>query len=174
VRLFFYGTLMDADLAEFVLGRRLPPRVLRPALLCGWRRVAARAVAYPVLLRCRGSNVPGCILDRVSPAERRRLTAYEGTGYVLRRGLARRDGRPVGVQFFAPRAAILPAGAAALVARPLAPSRKKGSNAGPRPALSNIFINSPNFCARAPDDFLKQSISAVAQPAAHRRDRNRT
>ena len=102
MRFFFYGTLMDADLTARVLGRRLAPGALRPARLCGWRRAAAHAAAYPILLRCRGGDTAGRVLDRVSPAEGARLACYEGPGYRVRRGVAVLAGRRVGVRLFVP------------------------------------------------------------------------
>jgi gamma-glutamyl AIG2-like cyclotransferase len=80
---FFYGTLMDRDLLAEVLRRRIPPHALLPARLPGYRRVAMRGAAYPVVLPQRGASVRGVILARVTPIERARLCAYEGDGYEL-------------------------------------------------------------------------------------------
>jgi|HubBroStandDraft_6_1064221.scaffolds.fasta_scaffold4209316_1 hypothetical protein len=72
---FFYGTLMDRELLSRVFGRRVPARALRPARLDGWRRVAVRGCGYLVLVCCPRARVAGVVVDRLSAAERDRLSA---------------------------------------------------------------------------------------------------
>lgn len=80
MRLFLYGTLLNpAVLARFA-GRALP---CRPAVLAGHRRVRLRGTPYPTLVRARGT-VDGAVTD-VPAAALRRLMAYEGPRYELRR-----------------------------------------------------------------------------------------
>jgi Gamma-glutamyl cyclotransferase, AIG2-like len=85
---FFYGTLMDRDLLSAVLGRRIWPHALRPAVLCGYRRSSVRGASYPVVLRQRGASVTGAILCGVGTAETARLCSYEGDGYEIGQALA--------------------------------------------------------------------------------------
>jgi hypothetical protein len=85
---FFYGTLMDRDLLSAVLGRRVWPRALAPAVLRGYRRSSVHGASYPVVLPQRGGLVAGVILCGVSVVESARLSAYEGDGYELVRTLA--------------------------------------------------------------------------------------
>jgi hypothetical protein len=81
VAFFFYGTLIDRDLLSEVLRRRVARRALLPARLRGYRRAAVHGANYPVVLAQRGATVRGVVLRRVKPAERARLSAYEGDGY---------------------------------------------------------------------------------------------
>jgi len=85
---FFYGTLMQREVLSKVLGRRVWPRMLTPARLAGYRRVAVRGASYPVVLPQRGASVMGLILQSVTRAERARLCAYEGDGYELASAVA--------------------------------------------------------------------------------------
>ena len=80
-RFFFYGTLMDRELLSTVLGRRVWPRELIPAVLRGYRRSPVHAERYPIVLPRRGASVRGRVLDRVTAAERARVAAYEGDAY---------------------------------------------------------------------------------------------
>jgi len=84
VEIFLYGTLLDPAVLEARSGRRFPPRARRPALLMGWRRVMLRRQPYPTLRRARGGCVQGVVV-RVCGAPLRRLMAYEGPAYRLRR-----------------------------------------------------------------------------------------
>jgi gamma-glutamylcyclotransferase (GGCT)/AIG2-like uncharacterized protein YtfP len=87
MRLFLYGTLLDPARLARCVGRAV---ALTPARLPGWRRVAMRGGRYPTLVRAR-ATVAGA-LARVDAAGLRRLIAYEGPLYDLRR-LAVRTGR---------------------------------------------------------------------------------
>ena len=80
MRLFLYGTLLDPRRLSRAAGRPVP---LRQALLPGWRRVAMKGGRYPTLVRGRGVVV-GAVAD-VDAAALRRLAAYEGPLYDLRR-----------------------------------------------------------------------------------------
>jgi gamma-glutamylcyclotransferase (GGCT)/AIG2-like uncharacterized protein YtfP len=87
MRLFLYGTLLEPARLARCVGRRV---ALAPALLCGWRRVAMKGGRYPTLVRARAAV--GGAVARVDAAGLRRLVAYEGPLYELRR-LAVRTGR---------------------------------------------------------------------------------
>lgn len=111
MRFFFYGTLRDRDLLSLVLGRPVARDALKPAVLRGWRRRPARGKSYPILVRERGAESEGDVLDGVSAGERRRLTIYEGEGYSLIRVFAHIGGgdTPLGVMLFAPSSRAPPA-----------------------------------------------------------------
>jgi len=101
---FFYGTLMDRDLLSAVLGRRMWPRSLVPAVLRGHRCKGVRGANYPVVLRQRRAAVDGVILDGVGTVDQARLSAYEGDGYELVQALAELPRRRCRRVFlFAPR-----------------------------------------------------------------------
>jgi len=80
MRLFLYGTLLDPPTLTRFAGRTLPAT---PATLAGWRRVRLRGSLYPTLVRAR-DRVAGAVVA-VDAAVLRRLSAYEGPCYVLRR-----------------------------------------------------------------------------------------
>jgi gamma-glutamylcyclotransferase (GGCT)/AIG2-like uncharacterized protein YtfP len=80
MRLFVYGTLLDATLVRRLTGQ---PANARPARLAGFRRVRLRGTPYPTLARGRGT-VYGAVL-RVDGRAFRRLNAYEGPRYRLHR-----------------------------------------------------------------------------------------
>jgi gamma-glutamylcyclotransferase (GGCT)/AIG2-like uncharacterized protein YtfP len=87
VRLFLYGTLLDPARMARCTGREV---AMAPAMLRGWRRVAMRGGRYPTLVRGRGT-VAGA-LAVVDAAALRRLSAYEGPLYDLRRLAVRAAG----------------------------------------------------------------------------------
>ena len=101
---FFYGTLMDRELLSAVLGRRVWPCALAPAVLRGYRRGSVLGASYPVVLRQRRASVEGVILRGVGAAETARLCAYEGGGYEPAQALAELPRRSVRrVLLFRPR-----------------------------------------------------------------------
>src|SRR6185312_9048779 len=51
MRFFFYGTLLDRDVASLVLGRRLPPGAFVPAALPGHARRRVKGATYPIVVR---------------------------------------------------------------------------------------------------------------------------
>jgi len=94
--LFFYGTLLDADVRRAVLGPRRTERLcLAPARLYGFRRVRASVGDYPILKPQPGAAVDGALvydpaaiegagapaLDRTALT---RIAHFEGDEYVLR------------------------------------------------------------------------------------------
>ena len=81
MKFFFYGTLLDHDVAALVLGRRLPPAAFMPASLLGHARRRAKNASYPVVVRDPCGVVPGVIVSGLSARDVARLTDYEGPGY---------------------------------------------------------------------------------------------
>lgn len=81
MRFFFYGTLMDADVRDSVLGRSDAAALIEPAVLEGYRRVPVRGRTYPVALPRRGHRVDGILARGLSAADFSRLTLFEGDEY---------------------------------------------------------------------------------------------
>jgi hypothetical protein len=81
VNLFFYGTLMDADVREIVCGR--PLDVVEPAIAQGFRRVHVAGRHYPMLLPHASGWVDGTLVTGVDPEAVHRLQVYEGWEYAL-------------------------------------------------------------------------------------------
>jgi hypothetical protein len=103
MRLFFYGTLLDADVLALVLGAEARGVALTPARLAGWRRERARGKTYPIILEDAAGAVDGAVTSALSRSAVDRLSTYEGPGYGLvacRPVLA--DGSAVDAQVFRP------------------------------------------------------------------------
>jgi hypothetical protein len=85
VRLFFYGTLLDADVQALVLGRSLAGDELVAAELRHFRRVYIAGRLYPMVLPHRGGAVEGAFTESLSKDELARIAIYEGSEYRLER-----------------------------------------------------------------------------------------
>jgi hypothetical protein len=102
MRFFFYGTLLDRDVAALVLGRRLPPRAFVPAVLPGHARWRAKGATYPVVFPHPTGEVLGAIVGGLSARDVACLSAYEGPGYRVVPLKVRALGAPVTVAVFEP------------------------------------------------------------------------
>jgi hypothetical protein len=102
MRFFFYGTLLDRDVASLVLGRRLPPRAYREALLPGHARRRVQGGTYPIVIRDPRGEVPGAIVVGLSARDVARLAAYEGPGYRVVPLRVKVGGRMTEVSVFEP------------------------------------------------------------------------
>jgi len=78
---FFFGTLMDADVMEAVIGRPLPPAWARPARLSGYRRVCLREEPFPVLVPAAGMSVLGIVVDWLNAEDIDRVLFFESIEY---------------------------------------------------------------------------------------------
>ncbi len=82
---FFFGTLMDRDVLERVLGRHVPDDQLAPARLPGYHRVKVMAPAeYPALVPCPGEAVDGVLLRPASRRDEARILHFEDEEYAAR------------------------------------------------------------------------------------------
>ena len=83
--LFFYGTLLDADIQRRVIGRVLSPAALAPATLVGFRRVRAAGKWFPILVPGQaGDSVTGAIAEGLTAREIARIVTYENDGYAMK------------------------------------------------------------------------------------------
>jgi gamma-glutamylcyclotransferase (GGCT)/AIG2-like uncharacterized protein YtfP len=102
IRLFAYGTLLEAKTQRRVFGR-VVERV--PARLIGWRVVPRLVLGrYPGVVPEAGVTTTGAML-KINSAELARADAYEGTLYVRRRVAVRDGPRVVRCWMYAPAAA---------------------------------------------------------------------
>lgn len=85
MRLFFYGTLLDADVQSVVLGRVLGRHDLIPAVLRHFRRVYIAGRLYPLVVPQRGAIVEGAVATRLRRDDLARIAIYEGDDYRLER-----------------------------------------------------------------------------------------
>ena len=83
MRFFFFGLLRDADMREAVLGRRVPPRHMRPARLGGARLATLRGYTYPVLIREAGQHVPGDLVEDLTAEDIARISFFESVEYTV-------------------------------------------------------------------------------------------
>ena len=97
MRLFLYGTLLDAGTRARRGGTPRAYRRGKPARLHGWQRVTLRGTAFPTLRRVRTGVVYGTLLD-VDAHCLARLAAWEGPEYRLRRVLVQAGGRRLSVR----------------------------------------------------------------------------
>ncbi len=82
MRFFFFGSLMDRDVAELVLGRRVDPGALRVGLLHGYERRVVAEETYPALAPRAGGKVAGLVLDEVDSADLARMQFLESDEFV--------------------------------------------------------------------------------------------
>jgi hypothetical protein len=102
MRFFFYGTLLDQDVATLVLGRRLPPMAFVPAALPRHARRRVKGASYPIVVRDPKSEVAGAIVVGLSPRDVGRLAAYEGPRYRIAPLKVRLAGTMATVSVFEP------------------------------------------------------------------------
>ena len=104
MRLFLYGTLLDAETLAARGGHTGLAAHLVRATLRGWQRVLLRRARYPTLRRQRDGVVHGALLDAPSRVLAR-LAAYEGPAYRLTRVVVQTaNGKTVAHTWIAPGA----------------------------------------------------------------------
>ena len=81
---FFFGTLMDRDVLEIVLGRTVAQGELAPALLRGYRRVCTAMQPYQMLKPDPDGLVEGMLLMEPSRRDVARIRHFEDEEYVER------------------------------------------------------------------------------------------
>ncbi len=84
MRLFVFGTLMDPDVREIVMGKAWPPEAIEPAVAQGFRRVFVAGRHYPMLLAHASGWVDGTLVSGLDQQTLHRLQVYEGWEYSLR------------------------------------------------------------------------------------------
>ncbi|MCR9255903.1 MAG: gamma-glutamylcyclotransferase [Alphaproteobacteria bacterium] len=80
---FFYGTLADHDLLSLVLNRPVTVGALRPALLPGYKTVAAADEFFPVCLPDPDHRTEGVAMVGPTATDLERIQFYEGVDYRL-------------------------------------------------------------------------------------------
>ena len=81
--LFVYGTMLDRDVAETVLGRALDPACVHRAWLDGYRVVRLPDDTYPMLIEAPGEQVAGVLLYDLGPTDFDRVRFFESYEYEL-------------------------------------------------------------------------------------------
>ena len=75
---FFFGTLMDPDLRDLVVGRPVSEKCVLKAFLPDTRRVAIRGQSYPIVVPDVGNRVEGHLVRDLDETAAARLSYYEG------------------------------------------------------------------------------------------------
>ena len=102
--LFFYGTLMDAEVRRHLMGRDVP---VEAACIKGFRAVPVAGKHYPVLVPNGGCKVEGVLARNIDRQQLARLIAYEGPGYCLEtQSVIAAGGVPIQARVFMPRAGV--------------------------------------------------------------------
>lgn len=83
MRFFFYGTLIDPEVRDLVLGRLARAATAIPATLGGWRAVRVYGRSYPALVRVRDAVAEGVLVAGLPREALDRLVRYEGPAYDL-------------------------------------------------------------------------------------------
>lgn len=83
MRLFCFGTLLDAEVRALVIGRAVPDSAIAPAALPGFRRVAVPGETYPALVVDPAGMVEGLIVGPLTARELERVQFFEGFEYAL-------------------------------------------------------------------------------------------
>lgn len=83
MKLFFFGTLMDAEVRSLVMGRDADPGTIEPAIAQGFRRVFVAGRHYPMLLAHASGWVEGTLVHGLDAERVHRLQVYEGWEYSL-------------------------------------------------------------------------------------------
>lgn len=95
MHLFCFGTLMDPDIREIVLGRAVPDHQARRAGLSGFRRVSVPDETYPAAVPTEGARVDGLVVGPITPLERDRVQFFEGFEFALEEHPVEIEGAPV-------------------------------------------------------------------------------
>jgi hypothetical protein len=74
---FFYGSLMDRELLEAVLGRTAANLTFTPGWLTGYVAETAQGYTFPTLLERKGGRVDGIVTQGLTQADSDRITYYE-------------------------------------------------------------------------------------------------
>jgi hypothetical protein len=80
---FFYGSLMDVELLEAVLGRRADGLSLTPGWLSGYVAEIAERYSFPLLVEGRANRAHGVVVKGLSAADVERIAYFEDTEYAV-------------------------------------------------------------------------------------------
>ncbi len=101
---FFYGTLMDPEVAREILGRPLSGCSPAQGILPGYKRVCVEGASYPAIKLDPDHHVDGLVVSRISELEAFRLKRYEGSDYdMLSLGIQVLDSVIENVRVFTPK-----------------------------------------------------------------------
>ena len=108
---FFFGSMMDRDVLDLVVGRTVPDADVEPATLAGTRLVRVADESYPAIVPHAGGQVEGMRVRRLTSAESERIAWFEGKEYASRMvEVTLRSGTPARASVHLPTEALETAG----------------------------------------------------------------
>lgn len=78
---FFFGSLMDQEVLEIVVGRTVLEEEMITADLHGYRRVSVANESYPALAHTPNQTVEGVLIESLDAPEALRIMYFEGEEY---------------------------------------------------------------------------------------------
>ena len=81
MRCFFFGSLMDRDVAALVLDRSIDTGQLQAGILHGYERLVVAGETYPALAPRAGGKVSGLLMDEISAADIARMQFFESSEF---------------------------------------------------------------------------------------------
>lgn len=81
---FFFGSLLDREVLEIVLGRRPDESAHRRGILSGHQKCCVAGESYPALRPAPGTEACGELVSGLSPLELQRICFFEGDEFELR------------------------------------------------------------------------------------------
>ncbi len=78
---FFFGSLMDQEVLEIVVGRTVLENEMIVAELPGYRRISVANESYPALAHTPNQVVEGVLIESLDASEALRIMYFEGEEY---------------------------------------------------------------------------------------------
>lgn len=78
---FFFGSLMDQEVLEIVVGRTVLEEEMIVAELPGYRRVSVANESYPALAFTPNQSIDGILIETLDATEALRIMYFEGEEY---------------------------------------------------------------------------------------------
>jgi|GEM_PF-11142 len=100
VPIFFFGSLMDMDLLELVLGYSPQKLTIRKGRILGFKRHRVAQETFPMLVPCPGGAVDGLAVTGLTEKDLQRIQYYETAIYELRAFDVECEGHRIGVRSF--------------------------------------------------------------------------
>jgi len=78
---FFFGSLMDQEVLEIVVGRTVLKEEMIVAVLPGYRRISVSNESYPALAHTPEQSIEGILIETLDATEALRVMYFEGEEY---------------------------------------------------------------------------------------------
>ncbi len=78
---FFFGSMMDQEVLEIVVGRTVLEEEMITTILPGYRRVGVANESYPALVHTSNQSIEGVLIEDLDASESLRIIYFEGEEY---------------------------------------------------------------------------------------------